>query len=102
MEEDAEDEREADAAPGVLRCVDSVECKWLVDGDVPVDRDADDDVHRADTERIGHGQHEMSLSQSMMVYADKIRQDGKPGRGRCCRCHPHVVHSSREKIPGRQ
>ena len=73
MEEDAEDEREADAAPGVLQCVDSVECKWLVDGDVPVDRDADDDVHRADTERIGHGQHEMSLSQSMMVYADKIR-----------------------------
>ena len=45
VEEDAEDEGEADAEPGVLQCVDSLEGKWLVDGDVPVDCDADDDVH---------------------------------------------------------
>ena len=63
MEEDAADEREADVAPGILRCVDSVECKWLVDGDVPVDRDADDDVSRADTERIDQGKLKMSLSE---------------------------------------
>ena len=45
MEEDAGDEGEADAEPGVLQCVDPLKGKWLVDGDVPVDCDADDDVH---------------------------------------------------------
>ena len=45
MEEDAGDEGEADAEPGVLQCVDPFEGKWLVDGNVPVDCDADDDVH---------------------------------------------------------
>ena len=104
MEEDADDEGEADAAPRILQCVESSEGKWLVDGDEPVDRNADVDEHRADRERIGHGQHEMSLSQSMMIDASRLkyRQDGKPRRGRCCSCLAQAVHSSRQRRPGRQ
>ena len=67
MEENAADEGEAEAEPGVLQCVDLLELEWLVDGDVPVDCDADDDVHRVDEEQIGQGQLHMSLSQGMMV-----------------------------------
>ena len=63
VEEDAEDEREADADPGILQGVYLLECKRVVDGDVPVDRDADDDVRRADTERIDQWKLKMSLSQ---------------------------------------
>ena len=74
MEEDAAEETEADAKPGIPQCVDLFQCKRLVDGNVPVDRDVDDDVDRADTEGIGQGQLNMSLNQSIMI--DEYRQSG--------------------------
>ena len=52
MEEDAADEGEGDAEPGVLQCVDPLEGQWLVDGDELVDCHADNDVNGADHEDI--------------------------------------------------
>ena len=63
MEEDAADDGEADAEPGVLQCVDPLEGQWLVDGDELVDRHADDDVNRANHEHIDQRNHEVSLEE---------------------------------------
>ena len=52
VEEDAADEGEADAEPGVLQRVHPLEGQWLVDGDELVDSHADDDKNRADHEDI--------------------------------------------------
>ena len=64
MEEDANDEGEADADPGVLQCVDPLEAQWLVDGDELVDRHADDDVNRTNHEHIDQRDHEVSLEKN--------------------------------------
>ena len=70
MEEDANDEGEADADPGVLQCVDPLEAQRLVDGDELVDRQADDDVNRADHEHIDQRDHEVSLEKNGISIVD--------------------------------
>ena len=65
MKEDTADEGEADAKPGVLQGVDPLEVRRLVDGDVPVDRHEDDDVHRAGHEGVDQGHLEVSLPESV-------------------------------------
>ena len=47
VEEDAGQEGEGDVDLGILECVESMEMCWSVDGYVPVDGHADDDVDRA-------------------------------------------------------
>ena len=74
MEEDAADEGEADAQPGVLQRVDPLEVRRLVDGDVPVDRHEDDDVHRAGHERVDQGHLEVSLPER--VLSNFKKQEG--------------------------
>ena len=52
VEEYAGKKGEGDVDLGILECVESVEMCWSVDGDVPVDSHADDDVDRAGHERV--------------------------------------------------
>ena len=52
VEENAKDKREADMDLGILEGVKPLEVCGSVDGDVPVDCHADDDVDRAGHERV--------------------------------------------------
>ena len=65
VEEDAAEEGEADAQPGVLQRVDPLEVRRLVDGDVPVDRHEDDDVDRAGHEGVDQGHLKVSLPEGV-------------------------------------
>ena len=61
VERDAGQEAQADVDPGVLEGVDPLEVGGLVDGDVPVDCHAYDDVHTARHEGVYQGQLQMGL-----------------------------------------
>ena len=65
VKEDAANEGETDAQPGILQGVDPLEVRRFVDGDVPVDRHEDDDVHRAGHERVDQGHLEVGLPESV-------------------------------------
>ena len=61
VEEDAGQEGEGDVDLGILECVQSVEMCGSVDGDVPVDGHADDDVDRAGHEGVDERQFQVCL-----------------------------------------
>ena len=61
VDQDAADEGGEDGHSRVLVGVDSLEVSWPVDGDVSVDRHADDDVDGAGHEGVDDGHFEMSF-----------------------------------------
>ena len=72
MEENAGYEEKADAKPGVFQCVDPLELRRLVQGDVPVDSHGDDDVDRGDAEGIGQGPLKVSLPWGGKIHREDV------------------------------
>ena len=85
MEQEAEEEVEGDAEPGVVQRVEPFEGCRLEDRDEAVDGHRDDDVHGADAEGVGEGPLDVGLLEEISLQT------------RYCQCH--LVEGSGVVVP---